>query len=230
MKRKNDRSIFVAVLCLTGIVLLFFLGYTIGKNYQANRSEQNRPAYGNTQNTGNKQGKELAGTSNEAASGHDKNESAVAGKPESIAGIALGVAKEEVVQVLGDDYNEEYHEEGAYYGEPYYIWQYSKGIRLIIGSNTNKVLQIIVTSPDYVTALGAKVGDTYQDVNAKYEGKYSVPESRHGDDRLEGWYELPNYDVIIFDFDLEDDSTFNFEVQPDSQVEQIILTNWNYLD
>jgi len=230
MKRKNDRNVLTAVMCLTGIVLLFSLGYLIGKNYQANRSEQNQPAYGDTQNTGAKQGKEEAGTRNEAASGNEKNESAVAGKGESIAGIALRAAKEEVVEKLGDDYDEEYHEEGAYYGESYYIWEYPQGIRFLIGANTNQVLQIIVTSPDYLTALGAKVGDTYQDVNAKYEGKYSVPESRHGDDRLDGWYELPNYDVIIFDYDLEDESTFNFEVQPDSQVEQIILTNWHYLD
>jgi hypothetical protein len=230
VKRKNNRNSFVAIMCLAGIVLLFFLGYTIGKNQQGDQSEQNRQAYGDTQNPGDEQEKEQAGTNNEDASGNDENDSAVTGKGESLAGIALGAAKEEVVQKLGDNYDEEYHEEGAYYGESYYFWEYPQGIRLLIGANTNKVLQIFVTSPDYVTALGAKVGDTYQDVRAKYEGKYAVPESRHGSGRLEGWYELPNYDVIIFDFDLEDDSVFNLEVQPDSQVEQIILTNWNYLD
>lgn len=54
-------------------------------------------------------------------------------------------------EYLGDDYKETYQEEGGYFGESYYIWDYSsKGITFIIGKDSGMVLEIELTGKDHI--------------------------------------------------------------------------------
>jgi len=208
----------------TGIVvlLLFYLGFSLGQGSVRRDAEQQPQEI--TGSSNGEEEKEKQQADEEAAP-----EVQAEGK-EKIAGITLNMTKNEVLSLLGKDYHEEYVEEGFYYGESYSVWNYPTGISLLIGAETEQVLEIAVTSPDFPTVLGAKVGDKAKDVLAKYGEKYPVPESIHGSGKLIGWFNLADHDLIIFDFDLEDGSTFNEDVQPDSPVEQIKLTNWKYFD
>jgi hypothetical protein len=148
-----------------------------------------------------------------------------------IAGISLGDSKDKVKEYLGDDYKEIYQEEGGYFGEAYYVWDYSnKGITFIIGKDSGKVLEIELTGGELSTNMGDKVGDTAKDILEKYRAKYKEPTSIHTNEKLEGWFDLGDTLLIIFDFDKDDGSLVNGKIQPDSKVEMIKLTSSMFLD
>lgn len=149
---------------------------------------------------------------------------------DSLGGITLDTSRDEVLKMLGTEYEEELINEGGYYVEPYHILKYRQGITVLVGVKSKKVLEIEVTSSDFPTDLGAKVGDSSQDVAKIYSAIYTVPESIHGGGKLEGWYNLDGDKLIIFDFDLDDESLVNTNVSPDSRVEKIRLTSWKYFD
>lgn len=148
----------------------------------------------------------------------------------SIAGVKLGTTKDEVLKIWGSEYEEELIDDLGYYIEQYYVWKYAQGITVLVGAESEKVLEIEVTSPDFTTDLGVKVGDRAQDIAKIYGSLYTVPESIHGDGQLEGWYNLDDDQLMIFDFDIEDESLVNTNVQPDTQVEKIRLTCWKFFD
>ncbi|MBE3581516.1 MAG: hypothetical protein IMW96_07800 [Thermoanaerobacteraceae bacterium] len=148
----------------------------------------------------------------------------------SIAGIHLGDTREDVLRLLGNNYQETLNEEPAYYGEGQYIWKYDAGIDIVIGRDSSKVLDIMVYSPDFKTDLGAKVGDTAGDVLAKYRAKYKEPESRHGEGTLEGWFEVEDGGYLIFDFNKNDGSLVNGTIKDEDRVEMIRLIHSFYLD
>lgn len=85
-------------------------------------------------------------------------------------------------------------------------------------------------APEFPTNLGAKVGDTAKTVFEQYGAKYKAYESPQGDGKLEGFYELEEGKVIIFDFNKNDEMLFSTNVKPDSKVEKIRLTYVKYLD
>lgn len=165
----------------------------------------------------------------------EKKEEPITGekqKPEkdSLGGITLDTSSDVVLEKFGAEYEEELINDGGYYAEPYYVWKYKQGITVMVGFESKKVLEIEVTSSDFQTDLGAKVGDLAQDISEIYSALYTAPESIHGGEKLEGWYNLDGDKLIIFDFDLEDQSLVNTNVQPYSQVEKIRLTCWKLFD
>ena len=69
-----------------------------------------------------------------------------------------------------------------------------------------------------------------KDVFNNYSSSYKQFESRHGDGKLSGFYELEDGQLIIFDLDKNDNSLLNKEVRKDSKVEMIRLTKTNFID
>ena len=148
----------------------------------------------------------------------------------SIAGICLDDTKEKIDKVLGKDYKETFSEVEGHFGEPYYLREYIDGISLIIGKNSRKVLEIELVSGNYQTWLGDNIGDTAGDVLSKYREKYAEPKSIHSDEKLEGWFDVGDGILIIFDFNKDDDTITNVDISPDSKVELIKLTKMQYMD
>ncbi len=148
----------------------------------------------------------------------------------SIGGIHLGDSRDDVKKTLGDKYKETVNEEPAYYGEGQYIWKYDQGIDVVIGKESLKVLDIMAYTPAVKTNLGVGVGDSAKDVLAKYKAKYKEPQSRHGEGKLEGWFEVEDGGYLIFDFNKNDGSIVNGELKDDSRVEMIKLVFSFYLD
>jgi len=148
----------------------------------------------------------------------------------SIAGICLDDAAEIVDMVLGEDYEETFSEIEGHFGESYYMRDYKDGLSLIIGKDTGKVLEIELTSTKYKTWLGDQIGDTADKVLSKYREKYAEPETIHSDGKLEGWFDVGDGIILIFDFNKDDNMIINKNISPDSKVELIKLTKMQYLD
>jgi len=147
----------------------------------------------------------------------------------SIVGISLGDPVYKVEMILGKNYVETLCEEMGHFNEPYYLREY-EGISFIIGKDTQEVLEIEVTSDKYETWLGDKVGDKADVVLSQYRQRFTEPESIHGGGKLEGWFELGDGLVLIFDFDKDDGMIINPEITEDSKVEVIKLTDMKYMD
>jgi len=148
----------------------------------------------------------------------------------SIAGICLDDAAEIVEMILGNEYEESFSDIEGHFGEPYYIRTYNDGLSIIIGQNSGKVLEIELTSTEYETWLGDRIGDTAEEVLSKYRKKYTEPETIHSDGKLEGWFNVGNGIILIFDFNKEDNMIVNTDISPVSKVELIKLTKMQYLD
>lgn len=148
----------------------------------------------------------------------------------SIAGVCLDDAAEIVDMILGDDYEQTFSEIEGHFGEPYYIRNYNDGLSILIGQNSGKVLEIELTSTNYETWQGDKIGDTADKVLSKYREKYTEPETIHSDGKLEGWFDIGNGIILIFDFNKDDNMIVNKDIAPDSKVELIKLTKMQYLD
>ncbi len=146
----------------------------------------------------------------------------------AIAGISRGDSKDKVIETLGDDYEEQVSEEAGYFGEPYTRMTY-QNVSVIVGNNSNKVLEIETSSPDAETSLGFKVGDDAQDVLDEYEAKYETPKSRQDNTRLTGWFLIKDNDLVIFNFD-NDGTLINEKVEPGAKVERIKITSFDYMD
>lgn len=147
----------------------------------------------------------------------------------SIGNIHLGDSKEEAIKAFGKDYIETYEEDPGILGEPYYKWVYDSGITLFIGKNTNGVLEIESKNSELSTNLGIKIGDTFDTVNKKYS-VYNVATSNQDNSKLVGWYELGEGQLIILDFDLNDDAIVNTNVKPDSKVQMMRITYERFID
>lgn len=148
----------------------------------------------------------------------------------SIAGICLDDSVEIVDMILSDDYEEMFSEIEGHFGEPYNVRKYSDGLSILIGKNSGKVLEIELTSTKYETWLGDKIGDTAGKVLTKYREKYTEPETVHSNGKLEGWFDVGNGIILIFDFNKDDNMIVNMDISPDSKVELIKLTKLQYLD
>jgi hypothetical protein len=147
----------------------------------------------------------------------------------SIAGISLGDSIKKVEMIFGENYKDTLYEEFGHFGEPYYVREYD-GISLIIGKDSEKVLEIDVLSDKYETWLGDKIGDAADVVLPKYREKFTEPVSIHDGSTLEGWFELGDGLLLIFDFDKDDEMIINPEITSDSKVEVIKLTHMAYMD
>jgi len=148
----------------------------------------------------------------------------------SIGGIHLGDTRNQVTDVLGNDYEESFEEEGGHFGEPYYILDYREGVKVIIGKDSGKVMQVDVTAPDMATDMGVKVGDKAIEAIAKYREKYSEPESIHSGEKLEGWFQVGEGALVILDVDRDDDTIVNPQITSDMEIEMIRLVYSRYID
>ncbi len=148
----------------------------------------------------------------------------------NIGGIHLGDTRTQVTDVLGNDYEEVFEEEGGHFGEPYYILDYQEGVKIIIGKDSGKVMQIDVTAPGMATDMGVQVGDKAADAIAKYREKYSEPESIHSGEKLVGWFEVGEGALVILDADRDDETIVNPEITSDAEVEMIRLVYSRYID
>ena len=92
------------------------------------------------------------------------------------------------------------------------------------------MLRVVATSPDYKTDLGVKVGDDAETALKTYRDKFEEAKSRQNNETLAGWFLTENGTVVILDFDKSDDSSVNADVKPDSKVEEITLSKWEYYD
>jgi len=148
----------------------------------------------------------------------------------SLGSIHLGDSFGEVEKALGKGYKETLHDEPGHFPEAWYSREYDKGIKFIVGKDSGKVLEIDAVTAEFATNLGVKVGDTAERIKDVYADKYKPFESRHGDGPLEGFYLLEDGQVMIFDYNREDNQLVNTNVKPDSKVEMIRLTQSQYLD
>jgi hypothetical protein len=147
----------------------------------------------------------------------------------SIGNIHLGDSKDEVIKAFGSDYKETFEEDPALLGEAFYKWVYTRGVNVIIGKDTNSLLEIESSDATLETNLGAKIGDTYESINNKY-GEYKSVTSNQDNSTLVGWYELGEGQIVIFDFNKNDEAMVNFNVKPDSKVEMMKLTYLKFID
>lgn len=83
-----------------------------------------------------------------------------------------------------------------------------------------------------VSYSGIEVGMTKKEMDKKIDDKFQPFYSIHSPDTPNiGWYLLNDSgDIIIFDFDLDDNSYFNESVNEKDTIKEIILTNVKYFD
>lgn len=145
-----------------------------------------------------------------------------------ISGVHLGDTKEQVIAALGKDYTETPPgEETIYFPEKVYRWDYD-GYKLFIGEESGKVLEVIATSPQAITNLGVKIGDTSVEVFEAYRPKYIEPESVHGG-IIYGLFKVEGAGALYFNFDLKEGQMLK-DIKPENKVERIILTYPELLD
>ncbi|NPV29108.1 MAG: hypothetical protein HPY58_05485 [Firmicutes bacterium] len=140
----------------------------------------------------------LVGCSSSAGTEETGSKKTVTGP--NIAGIQLGDSRDHVVQVLGDDYSETVNSEPAYYGEPQRIMKYDRGITVIIGKESLRVLHVLSHSPEFQNDLGVKVGDPAGVVLQKYRPKYEEYQGVNSDGKNLGWFEVADGILMIFDY------------------------------
>jgi hypothetical protein len=215
------------------ILLIIFISGCGGKN-----PEKNEVVTLSETKTGNEAGTPVVDedTNNKDGEDHqsegqnnDEGKDAALSVP-SIGGIYLGNTKQQVIQVLGDNYMETVCEEEGYYGEKQVIMEYDSGITVIVGAKTLKVLDVTAQSPNFPTDLGAKVGDSAYSVLEMYRKKYEEFESMYVDGKNIGWFIVDDGIFLIFDFDKDDGMLFNETVDAQSKVELIKLAYIMHFD
>lgn len=161
--------------------------------------------------------------------GHDLSENMPPVNKPSLAGISLGDSSEKVQEILGDNFEESFHDEAGHFPESYFTWEYPEGTMVVVGHDSNKVLEIRSTSPERETDLGVKVGDQADKVLSTYREKYSEPDSIHGG-KLYGCFKVEEGQALAFAFNIENGYFNSEEIPTDKQVEGILLTYPTYID
>lgn len=145
-----------------------------------------------------------------------------AGEEITIAGIDLGCSADTVIEILGDDYvSEPLHADGSWFGEPTARWLY-EDVELIIGEESNTVLQVNLYGDGCTTSGGDRVGDRADKVLPKYEKKYALAQDHFQGQELPGWFVVEEGEWMIFNF--QDDGTMvNQPIADADRVESIHL-------
>ena len=150
---------------------------------------------------------------------------------ESLSGITLGTSQERVIEILGRDYAaEEYADDAGYLKEDAYQWTYENRIDLLIGRDSHTVIQVRAFSDDIQTALGVKVGDNATEAFSLYRKHYDEVISRHDNVKLNGWFDVGNDMVLIFDTNKDDNKIVNDEILPESKIEAVYLKYQSSID
>ena len=149
---------------------------------------------------------------------------------ESLGGIRLGMTGEQVEKLRGKNYTDELHAEGGYFGESLIIRQYSDGCSMVIGKETNKVLQVDVSSEDYPTDLGFKVGDPSIKVMETYRAQFEEFVGNQSSDKLMGWFLIDETGELLIFSSMESQERFNENITADSKITGITLGRAQYFD
>lgn len=140
----------------------------------------------------------------------------------TLAGIGLGDSSEHVIKLLGDDCTSEpLHEDGSWFGEPTTRWLY-EDLELIIGEESNTVLQINLYGEGYSTSGGDRVGDRADKVLPNYEKKYALAKDHFEGKELPGWFVVEEGQWLIFNFK-NDETMVNQSIADADPVESIHL-------
>lgn len=144
-----------------------------------------------------------------------------------LAGIGLGDSADQVKQILGDRYTSESLDEG-WFGEPTSRWLYGDDLEVIIGEETDAVLQINVYSDDFTTTAGDKVGDKAEEVLPGYQNQYPLAKDHFQGNDIPGWFTVGEGEWLIFNF--KDDGTMvNQAIDDKDQVISIHLVYEIYM-
>lgn len=153
-----------------------------------------------------------------------------AGISESLGGIRLGDSADTVTGLLGSDYTETVEEDiTGSVGEDMVLRKYDGKMTVFLGKESKKVISVIAHSSGYKTGQGIEVGDKAQEIFAKYQ-VYETAVGRQDNKELTGWYHTGDGQIIIFDFNRNNDIRTNFDIEPDAEVEEIILAYWAHFD
>lgn len=96
----------------------------------------------------------------------------------------------------------------------------------------DNIPMVLYSTASNVSFDGVAIGNTREEMesvmNAKYEKFYSIHDPENPNI---GWYVLnDNLDIVIFDFDLEDESYVNFETKMSDPILKICVSNLKYFD
>ena len=160
----------------------------------------------------------------------DENQSSPKFSVESLGRVRLGMSAEEVESILGNDYTQEIHDEGGYFGESIIVRTYADGCDLIIGSNSDRVLQMEAYCDSYPTSMGFRVGDPSMQVMDAYRGKYREFVGRHSSEKLLGWFMIGDTCELLIFSSQENRERFNENIAADSKVTGITLGYSYYFD
>lgn len=146
----------------------------------------------------------------------------------SISGVHLGDTRDQVIAALGKNYKETAPSgETGHFPEQVYRWDYD-GYKVFLGAESGKVLEITATSPQAITNLGVKMGDTAEKLFATYRSNYVEPESIHGG-KLYGIFKVEGATALGFHFDM-DPTLPPDQVKPNNKVTWMILTYPEIMD
>lgn len=141
----------------------------------------------------------------------------------TLAGVGLGDSSNHVKEILGNDYTSEpLHPDGSWFGEPTSRWLFDDQVEVIIGEDSDTVLQINLYGDKYSTSLGDKVGDRADKVLPGYEEKYALAQDHFEGNELPGWFVVAEGEWLIFSFQ-DADTMVNQPIAGDDQVEAIHL-------
>ena len=147
----------------------------------------------------------------------------------SLGGVRLGMTMDDVTDILGGSFSDQIEEEGGYFREGLIIRHYLDGCDLVIGQTSGQVLQIDVSSPDYPTDMGVKVGDQSIPALKKYQDKYPEYIGNQSSEKLAGWFVIEPGTLLIFS-SKDNRERSNRDLTDDSKIYAITLGHIEYFD
>lgn len=167
---------------------------------------------------------EMLGENNDKNPSYEQSEAT--NEEPSLAGVYLGENKTKVIELFGYDYQEELVIDNAgYYGQNYYILTYKDNAEFRINSDSEEVVWITLFSNEMAGPNGVMVGDTAESVLEGFDAKYDKVISPHSSEPILGWFIVGNDgEVLIFDFESEDNARLNLELKDNSKLQSITLT------
>lgn len=149
--------------------------------------------------------------------------------PVSLGNIYLGMSLEELDALQTVEYTDTLEEEGGYFGQNIIFRQYENGCHVVINKETEKVLQIDVSSPEYPTDRGFKVGDPAMEVLEDYRKDYEEWVGNQSPEKLAGWFLIDDENLLIFS-SKENLERSNEDLTEDSKIYGITLGSPRYFD
>ena len=144
----------------------------------------------------------------------------------------MGDNKTKVIELFGKDYQEKLIiDDSGYYGQDYYILTYQGNVEFKIGADSEEVIWITLFSTEITGPDEIMVGDSAESVLVRFENTYSKVISRHNSEPILGWFIVgDDYEIIIFDFESEDNTRLNTELKDNSRLQNITLTFFTFFD